>query len=748
MSKKKNQEVKDATFPKLPPASWWKVLGEPGVDERAGQVGQYLSECVDGRASIVLKFADEQAIVERARVVSANPAEIPQSPAPVQAVALPVELIELGSIDYVVDNHRTSMDQRKLDELVSNIRLHGVKQPIKVCRRGERHIMVFGHRRAKASEMAGLSCIPAMIAEGMTDQQIAEEQCIENIHREDIGPIGEAMAIKTLMNGARTIELAASMLDKPVSWARGRLNLLRLAKPVQELLNLGRLPLGHAQEIAKVGDKEEQLSLAHGVIGHYHGPLDEAMKDDYVEPLKALRQSITYLLCKMGSARWPKDARYADQRPCNGCPDNTNTEPALFDGITLTSTKGNCTNPECYRDKAAAWEKDPAKLEREKQQAAKAKAEGKQPGKGPKRGESYEVHEKRVAELKKKFPWQADQRFALATWEYGRRVSSAILSHLGKTTPEHLDTVLLVLACTSTNFYGHGVKPLPELKDALKGAGLSGKAGATLLKNCNRVKLQDYERPGISYNGLVENVPIRKEVLEAIATLEQLAAAWKVTLPARPKAEDFADKPITPATLKGRVVANLAQFVDLPVSMKGKKGFVIAWATQHEVPVFNFETTIINVRMDGPASIDQASLFDTREAAIEAYASRFSRKKGIAAAARKELEASDMSARYLIGKAPAGKPVKGTCRVCGCTEEHACKNGCSWVDGPKKTLCSACCLSGLFDEVVNGDRTKSLESIRNVKLYVLQAAQDYGLKGDWRRAAVAKRIKELQRGTK
>jgi len=330
------------------------------------------------------------------------------------------ERVPLVHIISVVENHRQAMNETKLAELTESVAAIGVQQPIKVCRRGaECLVMVFGHRRVEASKRAGLTEIPAIVVEGWNDQMIAEAQVVENLLREDLNPIEEALCVQTLLDGGVDLETAASKMNKSKAWARERHDLLRLAKKVQDLVALGRLPLGHAKLIARVGDAKDQVSLANGAIGYCSWvgakDLQRALADDYIQPLKDLRQAITYKLCKMGSARWPTDVKYAGKRPCDGCPDNTNTEPALFETITLTSKKGNCTNPACFKAKAKAWEKDPVKVERDKKRE-KAKRE-----KAVAAGEDPDVAAATSTGKKAKpraFPLTIEEHFAVRLHDY------------------------------------------------------------------------------------------------------------------------------------------------------------------------------------------------------------------------------------------------------------------------------------------------------------------------------------------
>lgn len=478
---------------------------------------------------------------------SATPVELPASE-PQAAVApsiLPVELIDITSIDYVVDNHRPMMDDAKLKELSESIRVRGVRQPIKVCRRDDRHVMVFGHRRVKASEMADLTTIPAMIAVDLTDQQIAEEQCIENIHREDVGPIGEAFAVKTLLDGGRTMDAVASMLNQPVAWCHVRFKLTRLDHEVQKLVNAGRLPLGHAIEISKVGEPDKQIELAEHAIGCHDlnrkADRDEAIADDYLEPLSQVRKTIQYYLCKMGNAGWPKDVEYADRRPCVACPDNSNTEPGLFENIGLTSSKGNCSNAACFECKSKAWEKDPIKVARDKEREQQKAAKGvpSDSGKGPK-GEDHAARKKRIAALKKSFPWTPDQRFAVAAWNYGVKAAELVGQQLKKKAPESAQYVVPFLAISGHQIYldSKDEKMLPSVKALLDGGKFSGPCLAMLWSKA--IRFPDHSGPRINYNGDVEGVPLHESWVNMIANIVQIANAWKIKLPDPPKASDFA----------------------------------------------------------------------------------------------------------------------------------------------------------------------------------------------------------------
>jgi len=479
--------------------------------------------------------------------------------------------IPIDAIEFVVSNHRAEMDPAKLAELTESIAAIGVQQPIKVCRRtvgagdnasAARFVMVFGHRRLKAAADAGLTKIPAIVVDGWSDAEIAEAQVIENILREDLNPIEAARCVETLMDAGGGIETAAAKMNKSLDWCRRRLDLLRLDESVQAMVISGRLPLKHAALISRVGDKAHQRNIAAGATGGGYGHTG----GDYLQPLGKLRGEISLILCKLGSARWPKDVPYAGRRPCAGCPDNTNTEPALFDGIDLTSKKGNCSNEDCYRHKARAWEKDPEKIARDKKRAAakaaKAAKDGKD-GEGPDGGkgrgdESYEERQKRIRALQRKFPWTAEQAFAAALWDYGQGLVEAIGAYIesGRARAEGRPVAAAILAALKFHWWKTVAIPagIPTFGDLADGDEPGDDVlAAAWRKNAAMIETSEGRRPEVDWQGDVNNVPLDRRDFRTIGELESLAAAWVVEAPgARPDLKAVGDELAARTIVKGR----------------------------------------------------------------------------------------------------------------------------------------------------------------------------------------------------
>ena len=464
--------------------------------------------------------------------------------------------IGLSDIQFEVSNHRKEMDEAKLAELADSIAAIGVQQPIKVCKRGMRYVMVFGHRRLRASSLAGKTTVPAIVVTGWTDQQIAEAQVVENILREDINPIEEACCVRTLVDGGADLAAAAAKMNKSKDWCRLRLDLLRLDPKIQALAASGRLPIKHAGLIARVGDLHDQANLATIAVGG-----DIAGGGDYVIPLERLRMEIGYILCKLGGAHWPKDVGYAGKRACEGCVNNTNTEPALFEGVKLTSTKGNCTNQTCFETKARAWENDPVKLERDAKReagkAAKAK-NGQTPDKASGASLSYAQREKQIAALKRKFPWTPAQAHARAMWEYGKKLVEMIEEFIasGQAAAAMRPVELIVLNAIAHKQYSASVSDdLPTLAEIAKGHCSNEGARKALAETWGyNAAMTEYGRPGINYNGEVSQVPLDDGRLDYINGVEAIAWAWKISedLPTRPDCEFFVREFDLKAIVKAR----------------------------------------------------------------------------------------------------------------------------------------------------------------------------------------------------
>lgn len=194
--------------------------------------------------------------------------------------------IDIDDIDPNADQPRREFDQEALKQLSESIREAGVLSPILVVENGMRYRIVAGERRYRASRMAGLTSVPCIVRSMTTEQQM-EAALIENLQREDLNPIEEANAIRSLMQECGyTQEQAAKRLGKSRPAIANALRLLTLPQKVLDLVVAGDLSAGHARTLAGLDDKNRQLELAHQCVLHGYSVrrLEEMVKEKPQKP--------------------------------------------------------------------------------------------------------------------------------------------------------------------------------------------------------------------------------------------------------------------------------------------------------------------------------------------------------------------------------------------------------------------------------------------------------------------------------
>jgi ParB family chromosome partitioning protein len=160
---------------------------------------------------------------------------------------------------------RTKMDQQALAELAASIRSQGLMQPLLVrAVDRDRYELIAGERRWRAAQMAGLEEVPVLVRDVPDDAALAMS-LIENIQRENLNPMEEAAGVQRLVDEFRmTHEQAADAVGRSRSATTNLLRLLKLAKPVQEMLMEGALEMGHARALLAL-DAARQIEAAHRV---------------------------------------------------------------------------------------------------------------------------------------------------------------------------------------------------------------------------------------------------------------------------------------------------------------------------------------------------------------------------------------------------------------------------------------------------------------------------------------------------
>lgn len=178
------------------------------------------------------------------------------------------EIVELNLSDLRPNPYqpRKVFDDEALNELASSIREHGVFQPIIVKKSIKGYDIIAGERRFRASKMAGLDKIPAIIRD-FTDAQMMEIALLENLQRENLTVIEEALAYKSMIEH---LNLTQDDLSKKVGKSRSHvtniLGLLRLPGEVQQMVSDGRITMGHARALSKLESNEEIIKLANRIV--------------------------------------------------------------------------------------------------------------------------------------------------------------------------------------------------------------------------------------------------------------------------------------------------------------------------------------------------------------------------------------------------------------------------------------------------------------------------------------------------
>ncbi len=161
---------------------------------------------------------------------------------------------------------RKQFDEKKLQELAESIASHGVFTPILVKKTVQGYELIAGERRLRASKMAGLETIPGILVD-FDDQQMMEIALLENIQREDLNAIEEAIGYQKIIERLHyTQEQLAKRIGKSREHVTNMLRLLKLPKSIQEYVVNGELSMGHIRAIAGVEDSETMELLAKQAI--------------------------------------------------------------------------------------------------------------------------------------------------------------------------------------------------------------------------------------------------------------------------------------------------------------------------------------------------------------------------------------------------------------------------------------------------------------------------------------------------
>jgi len=175
--------------------------------------------------------------------------------------SLPIEKLSPGE-----GQPRKTFNEESLEELAESIRAQGILQPILVEQVGERYEIVAGERRFRAAQKAGLTEVPVVIKQFSRDQRL-QIALVENIQREDLTPIEEADAYRTLLNSLKIgQEELATRLGKKRSTVANSLRLLNLPEEMQAAVSQGTMSAGHARAVLALQNPSDREYLFRRIV--------------------------------------------------------------------------------------------------------------------------------------------------------------------------------------------------------------------------------------------------------------------------------------------------------------------------------------------------------------------------------------------------------------------------------------------------------------------------------------------------
>ena len=259
----------------------------------------------------------------------------------IQSVEKNITMVALANVQPSNYNPRKNFDEASLAELSESIRQQGVLQPIGVRPiENNRFEIVFGERRYRASLMAGLEDIPAVVME--ISDEVAEEMAVtENLQRKDVTPIEEANAYQKLIDSGRhDVQSLAVQFGKNEIYIRTRLKFVSLMPEIAQLLEQDEITISVASEICRYGEDIQKE------VYYKHLKDSDSMLYDCWRGLKAAE------VAKFIERDFTTDlSRYAfDKTLCASCPHNTNNMMLFCEGGC-----GNCANRSCLAEMNASY---------------------------------------------------------------------------------------------------------------------------------------------------------------------------------------------------------------------------------------------------------------------------------------------------------------------------------------------------------------------------------------------------------
>lgn len=201
-------------------------------------------------------------------------------------------LVKITKVEPNRDQPRKNFNEDALEELAESIKQFGLLQPIIVQDKKDHYEIIAGERRWRAAKIAGLKEVPVII-KNLSEQEIIELSIIENIQREDLNPIEEALAYKRLLTEfSLTQDQVAERVSKSRTAVTNAMRLLKLCDEVQQMVIDDMISTGHARAILTIENPEEQYALAQRIFDEKLSVRDveKIMKNKY-KPVKEKKQA-------------------------------------------------------------------------------------------------------------------------------------------------------------------------------------------------------------------------------------------------------------------------------------------------------------------------------------------------------------------------------------------------------------------------------------------------------------------------
>jgi ParB family chromosome partitioning protein len=260
--------------------------------------------------------------------------------------------VPIGVLVESATNPRKRFDEKNLEELAASMKAQGILAPLLVRELDEnKYEVVAGARRLRAARRAELEILPVRVVK-LTDAESIEAQVVENLQREDIHPLEEALGFRSLLElGEPTYTIAgiSARAGKSEAYVYGRIKLADLIPPVAEAFLKNQITIGHALLIAKLPASQQQEAFAAAFRGMW-------MSEGNTQVLIPVRELAAWIesniLLQLASA--PFDEQDETLVPaagtCSNCPKRTGFNKLLFADVRTDS----CTDPQCFRCKIDA----------------------------------------------------------------------------------------------------------------------------------------------------------------------------------------------------------------------------------------------------------------------------------------------------------------------------------------------------------------------------------------------------------